>query len=142
MPVTKKTPATKTAATKKPVVKKVAAKRTTTAKTPAKTKPVAKASKTKLPSAISTLATATVEKQKARKADKAPTAGVTVKFSALPKNSMFKLGGRAYVKNFQGKALLLPPSVNVTKGDVKISFIHVMATEVVTIKAGELVARI
>lgn len=138
MPVTKKTPATKTATTKKPVVKKVAAKRTTTAKT----KPVAKASTTKLPSAISALATATVEKQKARKADKAPTAGVTVKFSALPKNSMFKLGGRAYVKNFQGKALLLPPSVNVTKGDVKISFIHVMATEVVTIKAGELVARI
>lgn len=142
MPAIKKTPAKKTEAAKKPVVKKVAAKRTTAKKTPSVAKAVKELTGKKLPTAIATLANATIAKQKAAKAGKTPTAGVTVKFSALPKNSMFKLGGRCYVKNFQGKALLLPPSVNVTKGEVKISPIHVMATEVVVIKAGELVARI
>lgn len=160
MPVIKKTPAKKPAAAKKPVVKKVAAKRTTTAKTTDKVqkglqnalpKAAAKSNtnSTKLPTAINALAKATTDKAKAAKpvkkspaVNKTPLAPTTVKFSALPKNALFALGGRTYVKNFQGKALLLPPSVNVTKGDVKISAIHVMATEVVVVKANALVARV
>jgi len=132
---TKKTPteATKTEA-KKPVVKKVNVKRTVakaaevvTKKSAAarKSNAVFKGSKFDLDSEVAKLGASSV-----------------VKFSALPKNSLFKLAGRHYVKNFQGKALLLPPSVNLSKGDAKISALHVMATEVVTIKAGELVTPI
>ncbi len=137
MSQTKKTPATSTkkTATKKPVVKKVAAKRTAAVKAAeavtkkaAATKPAVKkapAASAKKPAATSAVATA-----------------AAVKFSAVPKNSMFKLGGRVYVKNFQGKALLLPPAaVPKAGGTLAINAVQLMATEIVSIKAGELVAR-
>lgn len=137
MPQIKKTPA-KTEA-KKPVVKKVAAKRTA-AKTAVK--PVVSATKEATKKVAKSNSNVQTTKAVVNKVKKSVLADAAVKFSALPKNSLFKLAGRHYVKNFQGKALLLPPSVNLSKGDAKISAIHVMATEVVTIKASELVARV
>lgn len=136
----KKTPAKTTKAeAKKPVVKKVAAKRT--AAKPA-VKPVVSAAKEATKKVAKSNVNGSAVKPIVNKVKKLAPSNATMKFSALPKNSLFKLGGRHYVKNFQGKALLLPPSVNLSKGDAKISAIHVMATEVVTIKASELVERV